>query len=82
MWRRDLGDEDAFAGARCFGLMAHSLVDVAPDLNDARSLPWVLLGEGTGREVEGHGRAYLRTAQHLQHKDVMIARGVLVPGAR
>ena len=72
--------KDAFAGALCLWLMGHSLVDVAPYINDARSLQLMLLGGGTGREVEGHDWEYLLTALNLLHKDVTISRGVLSVG--
>jgi len=72
--------KDAFAGALCLWLMGHSLVDVAPYINDARSLQLMLLGGGTGREVEGHDWEYLLTALNLLHKDVYISRGVLSAG--
>ena len=72
--------KDAFAGALCLWLMGHSLVDVAPYINDARSLQLMLLGGGTGREVEGHDWEYLLTALNLLHKDVTISRGVLSAG--
>ncbi|MCX6950786.1 MAG: zinc ribbon domain-containing protein [Verrucomicrobia bacterium] len=72
--------KDAFAGALCLWLMGHSLVDVAPYINDARSLQLMLLGGGTGREVEGHDWEYLLTAMNVLHKDVFIARWVLSAG--
>lgn len=72
--------KDAFAGALCLWLMGHSLVDVAPYINDARSLQLMLLGGGTGREVEGHDWEYLLTAMNVLHKDVVISRWVLSTG--
>ena len=72
--------KDAFAGALCLWLMGHSLVDVAPYINDARSLQLMLLGGGTGREVEGHDWEYLLTSLNLLHKDVYISRWVLSAG--
>ena len=74
------GRNDAFAGALCLWLAGHSLVDVAPYINDARSLQLMLLSGGTGREVEGHDWEYLLTAMNLLHKDVFIARWVLSAG--
>lgn len=71
---------DAFAGALCLWLMGHSLVDVSPYINDARSLQLVLLGGGTGQEVEGHDWEYLLTELNLLHKDVYISRWVLRAG--
>lgn len=72
--------KDAFAGALCLWLMGHSLVDVAPYINDARSLQLVLLGGGTGREVEGHDWEYLLTEMNVLNKDVFISRDVLSVG--
>lgn len=72
--------KDAFAGALCLWLMGHSLVDVAPYINDARSLQLELLGGGNGREVEGHDWEYLLTELNLLHKDVYISRWVLRVG--
>jgi hypothetical protein len=71
---------DAFAGALCLWLMGHSLVDVAPYINDARSLQLQLLGGGTGQEIEGHDWEYLLTELNLLHKDVYISRWVLSAG--
>lgn len=71
---------DAFAGALCLWLMGHSLVDVAPYINDARSLQLQLLGGGTGQEIEGHDWEYLLTELNLLHKDVYISRWVLRAG--
>lgn len=71
---------DAFAGALCLWLAGQSLVDVSPYINDARSLQLMLLGGGTGREVEGHDWEYLLTELNLLHKDVYISRWVLRTG--
>ncbi len=71
---------DAFAGALCLWLAGQSLVDVSLYINDARSLQLMLLGGGTGREVEGHDWEYLLTELNLLHKDVYISRWVLRTG--
>lgn len=71
---------DAFAGALCLWLAGQSLVDVSPYINDARSLQLMLLGGGTGREVEGHDWEYILTELNLLHKDVYISRWVLRAG--
>jgi hypothetical protein len=71
---------DAFAGALCLWLMGHSLVDVAPYINDARSLQLTLIGGVTGREVEGHDWEYILTELNLLHRDVYISRAVLLVG--
>lgn len=72
--------KDAFAGALCLWLMGHSLVDVAPYINDARSLQMTLIGGVTGREVEGHDWEFILTDLKLLHRDVFIARDVLAAG--
>ncbi len=71
---------DAFAGALCLWLAGQNLVDVSLYINDARSLQLMLLGGGTGREVEGHDWEYLLTELNLLHKDVYISRWVLRTG--
>jgi hypothetical protein len=68
---------DAFAGALCLWLTGQSLVDLAPYINDARSLQLTLLGGATGREVEGHDWEYLLDAMNLLNRDVYISRAVL-----
>lgn len=71
---------DAFAGALCLWLAGTSLVDVAPYINDARSLQLTLLGGGTGREVEGHDWEYILTELNLLRQDIYISRWVLSAG--
>lgn len=71
---------DAFAGALCLWLAGHSMVDVSPYINDARSLQLVLIGGSTGREVEGHDWEYILTELNLLRKDVYISRWVLSAG--
>jgi hypothetical protein len=71
---------DAFAAALCLWLAGQSLVDVAPYINDARSLQLTLLGGATGREVEGHDWEYLLTQLNLLRKDIYISRWVLSAG--
>jgi hypothetical protein len=71
---------DAFTGALCLWLMGHSLIDIAPYINDARSLQITLIGGVTGREVEGHDWEYILTHLNLLHRDVHIARQVMFAG--
>jgi hypothetical protein len=71
---------DAFAGALCLWLMGHSLLDVAPYINDARALQLQLLSGGTGQEVEGHDWEYLLTQLGWMRYDVYIAHYVLLAG--
>jgi hypothetical protein len=71
---------DAFAGALCLWLMGHSLLDVAPYINDARALQLVLLGGSTGQEVEGHDWEYLLTQLGWMRYDVYLAHYVLLAG--
>ena len=71
---------DAFAGALCLWLMGNSLIDVAPYINDARSLQLMLLGGGTGQEIEGHDWEYLLTELGCIRQDVYIAHYVMIAG--
>ncbi len=71
---------DAFAGALCLWLAGPSLVDVAPYINDARSLQLTLLGGGTGREDEGHDWEFILTQLNLLRQDIYISRWVLSAG--
>lgn len=71
---------DAFAGALCLWLVGNSLLDVAPYINDARALQLMLLGGGTGQEIEGHDWEYLLTELGCIRKDVYIAHYVMIAG--
>ncbi len=66
------------------GIMAwwagQNLVDVAPYINDARSLSLILIGGHTGREVEGHDWEFILTELDLLSRDIYIARDVLLAG--
>ena len=74
---------DAFGAAVAAWWAGESLIDVAPYINDARSMQLVLLGGRTGSEVEGHDWEYLLNALGVSHRDHTIAAivhaiGVLV----
>ena len=47
-------NRDPFGASVAVWWLGQSLLDVAPYIADARALELVLLGGGTGREVEGH----------------------------
>jgi hypothetical protein len=71
---------DQFGAALCVWWMGENLLDLAPYINDARSLQLMLLG-GPAAEVEGHDwEALLEPLQWL-HLDHTIAHWALVIGA-
>jgi len=71
---------DRFGAAVCIWWMGENLVDLAPYINDARSLQLMLLG-GPASEVEGHDwEAILEPLQWL-HLDHTIARWAHLIGA-
>ena len=47
-------NRDPFGASVAVWWLGQSLLDLAPYIADARALDLVLLGGGTGREVEGH----------------------------
>jgi hypothetical protein len=69
-WRRG----DRFATAVGLWWMGQNFVDLAPYINDARSLRLVLLGGRTGAEVEGHDWEYLLQTLGLLQWDHILAR--------
>ena len=70
---------DQFGAALCVWWMGENLLDLAPYINDARSLQLMLLG-GPAAEVEGHDwEALLEPLQWL-HLDHTIAHGAIVIG--
>lgn len=69
-WRRG----DRFGTAVAAWWTGQNLVDLAPYINDARSLQLVLLGGRTGAEVEGHDWEYLLQALNLSTSDHGLAR--------
>jgi hypothetical protein len=69
-WRRG----DRFATAVGVWWFGQNFVDLAPYIDDARSLRLVLLGGRTGAEVEGHDWEYLLQAIGKLHWDHGLAR--------
>lgn len=69
-WRRG----DRFATAVGLWWLGQNFVDLAPYIDDARSLRLVLLGGRTGAEVEGHDWEYLLGAVGLLAWDHVLAR--------
>ena len=70
---------DQFGAALCVWWMGENLLDLAPYINDARSLQLMLLG-GPAAEVEGHDwEALLEPLQWL-HLDHTIAHGAIAIG--
>jgi hypothetical protein len=69
-WRRG----DRFATAVGLWWLGQNFVDLAPYIDDARSLRLVLLGGRTGAEVEGHDWEYLLQSVGLLHRDHLLAR--------
>jgi len=67
----------AFSAAICGWWFGHSLVDIAPYINDARATRLMLLGGGTGDEIEGHDWQFILTEWGLLSYDIYIARVVL-----
>lgn len=73
-------NRDGFAASVCGWWLGHSLVDVAPYINDARTLRLMLLGGGTGDEIEGHDWNFILGQLDLLKMDVRLAHGVLLSG--
>lgn len=53
--------------------VGQSLMDLAPYIGDARALDLMLLGGGTGKEIEGHDWEYLLTKLGLLRYDQVLA---------
>ena len=76
-----LKQDNRFAAAVTLWWAGENLIDLAPYIDDARSLQLVLLGGRTGMEVEGHDwEAILQTLGWLRF-DHAIARTAHVLGA-
>ncbi|MEM7791995.1 MAG: zinc ribbon domain-containing protein [Verrucomicrobiota bacterium] len=73
-------NRDGFAACCMLWWVGQNLVDVAPYINDARSLNLILLGGYTGREVEGHDWEFILGRLGLLNEDIYIARRVLLIG--
>ena len=73
-------NRDGFGAAVCGWWFGHSLVDVAPYINDARKMQLTLLGGQTGMEVEGHDWNFILDRLGLLNMDIHYARDVLLAG--
>jgi hypothetical protein len=72
--------DDRFAAAVCVWWAGQNLLDLAPYIEDARSLQLMLLG-GPADEVEGHDWEAILTTLGWLHLDHTIARAAWVVGA-
>ena len=73
-------EREGFSAAICGWWFGHSLVDVAPYINDARKMQLTLLGGHTGMEVEGHDWNFILDQLGLLEIDVYLSRHVLLAG--
>jgi hypothetical protein len=73
-------NRDGYAAAVCAWWLGHSLVDVAPYVNDARLMQLTLLGGATGMEVEGHDWNFILEHLGWLNVDLRLARAVLLGG--
>lgn len=73
-------NRDGFGAAICGWWLGHSLVDLAPYINDARKMQLTLLGGETGMEVEGHDWNFILEQLGLLNMDVYYSRDVLLAG--
>ena len=73
-------NRDGYAAAVCGWWLGHSLVDVAPYMNDARTQRLMLLGGGTGADIEGHDWTFLLEHFHALKLDLHLAHAVLRAG--
>ena len=71
---------DAFGAALCAWWMGENLLDLAPYINDARTLSLMLLG-GPANAVEGHDWEAILTSLGWLHLDHRLANGAHVTGA-
>ncbi|MFH0908485.1 MAG: hypothetical protein V1929_06970 [bacterium] len=73
-------NRDGFGAAVCGWWFGHSLVDVAPYINDARKMQLTLLGGQTGMDVEGHDWNFILDRLGLLNLDIHLSRDVLLAG--
>ncbi len=73
-------NKDCYAAGLGLWWVGQNLVDCAPYINDARALQLMLLGGGTGKEVEGHDWEFILGQLGLLNQDIYIARDVLLAG--
>ena len=79
-WAFLFQQDDPFAASACIWWAGESLLDLAPYIDDARSLQLMLLG-GPAAEVEGHDWEAILTALGWLHLDHALARLAWVLGA-
>ena len=79
-WAFLFQQDDPFGASVCVWWAGESLLDLAPYIDDARSLQLMLLG-GPAAEVEGHDWEAILMALGWLHLDHTIARGVWYCGA-
>jgi len=79
-WTFLIQQEDAFGASVCVWWAGESLLDLAPYIDDARSLQLMLLA-GPAAEVEGHDWEAILMALGWLHLDHAIARGAWYFGA-
>ena len=72
--------DDPFAASVCVWWAGQNLLDLAPYIDDARSLQLMLLG-GPADEVEGHDWEAILTSLGWLHLDHSLARAAWVLGA-
>jgi hypothetical protein len=72
--------DDPFGASVAAWWTGQNLVDLAPYIDDARSLRLILLGGRTGAEVEGHDWEFLLQTLGLLHRDHAIAAAVHAVG--
>jgi hypothetical protein len=72
--------DDPFAATVCAWWAGQNLLDLAPYIDDARSLQLMLLG-GPADEVEGHDWEAILTSLGWLHLDHSLARAAWVAGA-
>jgi hypothetical protein len=72
--------DDPFGASVCVWWMGESLIDLAPYINDARSLKLMLLG-GPAAEVEGHDWEAILGMLGWLHLDHSLARAAYAVGA-
>ena len=71
---------DQFGASVATWWCGENFLDLAPYIDDARSLQLVLLGGYTGAEVEGHDWEAILTRLGWLHLDHALARGARVAG--
>lgn len=73
-------NNNAFGASVALWWFAENLMDLAPYINDARDLQLILLGGGTGQEVEGHDWEYLLANLGWSHYDHRLAHAAYNTG--